>query len=163
VRVTGAGGCVKVAVAGGVDVLVGRRGLVGVEVVVGEGSAVNVGGDVAEGNGVRVGRGVIVSVDAAANVAATVGVAKWANCKSGVLSCVNPMTPSAAAKAANKKGLRSARRCLPRVRCKDTAEILAQMRGRLKSRQRAECVAFLGRGAQRKAMFTKSEPNLYQI
>lgn len=99
----------------GVDVIVGVA--VSVRVCVTVGVRVRVGVEVWVGVlvrvGVAVGEGVVVRVG--------VAVAKRAIWLNGVLSWVNPTAPNTAASTANKKGLRSARRCLPRIRPSDTA------------------------------------------
>lgn len=108
-------------------VLVGRGVRVGVIVTVGV--VVWVGVDVVVGVlvwvAVAVGVGVLVEVgvDVNVGVAVTVGVAvaNSTNLGRGVFSWVNPTTPITAASIANKKGLRSERRCLPWNRPNDTA------------------------------------------
>jgi hypothetical protein len=147
-RTTGAGVSVTVGVSEGVGVRVARRARVDVKVAVGEcvavavdvGEGVKVGVCVADGTDVRVRVGVSVGNRVAVNVG--VGVANAKSCESGISSWLKPITPSTTANAANKKGLRSARRWLPRFLI-DTAKDCSTKRALSKLVVRCSAQAFL--------------------
>ncbi len=109
-------GRTRVGVADGVGVSVLAAVAVGdsVNVKVGVRVSVGFGGEVRVGARVFVGRGVAGKLE--------VGGAKKAMRLSGVLIWVKPTAPIKTAMSANKKGLRSAARCLPRLRCGDTVD-----------------------------------------
>jgi len=111
-------GCRRVGVAVRVGVLVA------VAVAVGDGVRVKVEVGVSVGFRVkiRVRVGVFVLVGSEVAIEVAVGETNNAMRLSGVLIWVKPTAPRKTAMSANKKGLRSARRCWPRFRCSDTVE-----------------------------------------